>query len=184
MSKKNYLAMPSQAESKAIIAWGKARKDERVKSETMVSTFVKSERKWTDFVTPLKKKDGVMKSPHSTSTPEFYNYVHDLLAQSLGKRHYKAWLIPNGTKCLTAVQKSDKMFANKEVGAKMGQIARRLKDKKSSGSSKSRQEIFSKRIADNIKLINELQDGQWNKCPADELKKLLSEIRALLNTSK
>ena len=181
MSKKNYLAMPSQAESKAIIAWGKARKDERVKSETMVSTFVKSERKWTDFVTPLKKKDGVMKSPHSTSTPEFYNYVHDLLAQSLGKRHYKAWLIPNGTKGLTAVQKSDKMFANKEVGAKMGQIARRLKDKKSGGgSSKSRQEIFSKRIADNIKLINELQVGQWDKCPADELKSLLSQIKSLL----
>ena len=73
------------------------------------------------------------------------------------------------------------MFANKEVGAKMGQIARRLKDKKSGGgSSKSRQEIFSKRIADNIKLINELQVGQWDKCPADELKSLLSQIKSLL----
>jgi len=184
MSKKNYLALPSQAEKKAILAWGKASKDEQKKQDTMVTLFVKSDRRWTDFLTPLKTKDGVMKNAESTSTPEFYHHVHDLLAQSLGTQCYKAWLIPNGTKGMTARQKSDKMYANKEVGAKMGQISRRLKAKKAGGGSKSRQEIFSKRIADNIKLINDLQDGQWNTCPSDELKNLLSQINALLLKSK
>ena len=184
MSKKNYLEMPTPAETKAIVAWGKASKDADRKGDTMVTLFVKSDRKSTDFLTPLLKKDGTMKNPDSTSTPEFYHHVQDLLAQSFGKQLYKAWLIPNDTKGLTAQQKSDRNFAKKEVGARMGQISRRLKDKKYGGGAKSRQEIFSKRIADNIKLINDLQEGQWNTCPSDELKNLLSQINALLLKSK
>jgi len=184
MTKKNSVEPLSSKETKLLIAISKDTKSASINTDSIVTLMCKSDtyRPYTHFLTPLRKKDGTMKNPKSTSTPELWASAKDAIAIGCGKAAYAAWKMPNNTKGRTKYQIFLKSDTTQRVGSILGQVASRLKreqEPKNNGS-KSRQEIFSKRIADNIKLINELQEGQWNKCPADELKSLLSQIKSLL----